>query len=477
MPPPTYVDRPPSVDDLARALELAPRYDKPGPRYTSYPPAPHFTDDVTGETAASLYAARGPESPPLSLYFHLPFCESLCTYCGCNVIISRDYAITERYLAGLTKEIELASKALSGGRKDVVQLHLGGGTPTYFHPAELERLHALVAERFTLLPGAEKALEVDPRVTTREHIETLARLGFNRLSMGVQDFDPEVQEAVHRVQSVEQTADLVRWSRDLGIESVNVDLMYGLPHQSLDRWKRTLDVVLSDLSPDRVALFGYAHVPWLKSHQRKLDEATLPKAAERLALFQAGVEAFVSAGYEFIGLDHFAKPNDEMAQARKSGDLHRNFMGFHTSSGSDMVAFGITGIGDVGGTYLQNRHKLTDWERDLAAGRHPVDKGYRRTDDDRVRGDVIQDLMCNGRAARARLEAAGTPWQSAFASELERLAPMIADGLVLVHDDGLFLTPLGRLFVRNVCMVFDAHLGRAPQSAKKPGAPRYSRTV
>src|SRR5262245_40274501 len=220
MTPPPIADRPPDARDLARALELAPRYDKPGPRYTSYPPAPHFTDAVTGDAAAELYAARAAGSPPLSLYAHIPFCESMCTYCGCNVIISRDHTITERYLAGLEKEIDLASKALSGGSRDVVQFHLGGGTPTSFAPKDLERLHAMVAERFQFLPGAEKALEVDPRVTTREHVATLGRLGFNRLSMGVQDFDLEVQESVNRVQSVEQTADLVSASRDAGITSV-----------------------------------------------------------------------------------------------------------------------------------------------------------------------------------------------------------------------------------------------------------------
>lgn len=476
-PPAPLVDRPPDRDDLARALELTPKYDRPGPRYTSYPPAPHFTDDLDGETARAVYAARTATSPPLSLYAHLPFCESLCTYCGCNVVISRNHSIVSRYLDGLAKEIALAADALAGGPKDVVQFHLGGGTPTYFSPDELARLHDLVTARFTLRPDAEQALEVDPRVTTRAHLATLARLGFTRVSMGIQDFDPEVQRAVHREQGVEETAALVAAARELGFTSVNVDLMYGLPHQTLPRFQETLDVVLARLSPDRVALFGYAHVPWLKAHQRRIDEATLPSARERLGLFQAGVEAFVGAGYEFVGFDHFAKPTDEMAVARKSGDLHRNFMGFHTSAGSDMVAFGITGIGDVGGVYLQNRHALSAWERDLEAGRLPVQRGYRRTADDLVRGAIIQELTCNGRVRPDLLAAAGADWRRAWASELERLAPMVEDGLLTVGDDGLFVTPLGRLFVRNVCMVFDAHLGKVPPTAKRPDAPRYSRTV
>lgn len=471
-----FVDRPPDRADLARALELTPKYDRPGPRYTSYPPAPHFVDEITGATARDVYRARGKGSPPLSLYAHLPFCESLCTYCGCNVIISRNHTIVERYLAGLEKEIRLAADALSGGPMEVVQFHLGGGTPTYFTPAELERLHGLVTARFTIRPDAEQALEVDPRVTTRAHLETLARLGFRRVSMGIQDFDAEVQHAVNREQSVEETQRLIEDARALGFTSVNVDLMYGLPHQTLDRFKHTLDLVLSRLSPDRVALFGYAHVPWLKAHQRKIEADTLPKANDRLGLFQAGVEAFVGAGYEFVGFDHFAKPSDDMAIARRSGDLHRNFMGFHTSAGSDMVAFGITGIGDVSGVYLQNRHQLTAWERDLEDGVLPVQRGYRRTADDEVRGTIIQELTCNGRVTAAQLETAGTPWRTAWASELTRLAPMLDDGLLVIDDAGIRVTPLGRLFVRNVCMVFDAHLGKVPPTAK-PDAPRYSRTV
>ena len=472
-----FVDRPPDRADLARALELTPKYDRPGPRYTSYPPAPHFTDDITGATARDVYRARGRGSPPLSLYAHLPFCESLCTYCGCNVIISRNHTIVERYLAGLAKEITLAADALSGGPMEVVQFHLGGGTPTYFAPEELERLHGLVTQRFTFRADAELALEVDPRVTTRAHLETLARLGFRRISMGIQDFDPEVQRAVHREQSVEETERLIRDARELGFTSVNVDLMYGLPFQTLDRFKHTLDLVLGRLAPDRVALFGYAHVPWLKSHQRKIEEDTLPKAPERLGLFQSGVEAFVGAGYEFVGFDHFAKPTDDMAIARKTGDLHRNFMGFHTSSGSDMVAFGITGIGDVSGVYLQNRHALSAWERDLEDGVLPVQRGYRRTKDDEVRGTIIQELTCNGRTTVAQLEAAGSPWRTAWAGELARLAPMVEDGLLVIDDEGIRVTPLGRLFVRNVCMVFDAHLGKVPPTAKSPDGPRYSRTV
>jgi oxygen-independent coproporphyrinogen-3 oxidase len=468
-------DRPPDRADLARALELAPLYDRPGPRYTSYPPAPHFTEAVSAEAAREAYAARGPGAPPLSLYAHLPFCEAMCTFCGCNVVISKDHAIVERYLAGLGREVDLAARALSGGPREVAQFHLGGGTPTYFSPAQLERLCAIVAERFSFLPGAERALEVDPRVTTTEHVATLARLGFTRMSLGMQDFDPRVQEAVNRVQTYEATKALVEAARAAGFASVNVDLIYGLPHQELGSWRRTLERVIAGLSPDRVSLFGYAHVPWLKAHQKRIDEATLPSAATRLALFQAGVEAFVTAGYEFIGLDHFAKPTDEMAKARRTGDLHRNFMGFHTSAGSDMVAFGITGIGDVGGVYLQNRHKIPDWERDLEAGRLPVERGYRRTEDDRLRGGIIQSLMCLGRVGRDVLEAGGrAPWRSAYAAEVERLAPMAADGLLAMDDAGLRLTPLGRLFVRNVCMVFDAHL--APPTPG-PAKPRYSRTV
>jgi oxygen-independent coproporphyrinogen-3 oxidase len=469
-------DRPPGRDDLARAVALAPRYDRPGPRSTSYPPAPHFSDAVGPEDARALYAARGPDAPPLSLYVHLPFCEAMCTFCGCNVIVSRDAAIVDRYLRGLAREIELAATALASGRTDVVQVHLGGGTPTFFPPEALERLHGLLAHRFAIAPDAELAVEVDPRVTTAAHVETLARLGWRRMSLGVQDLDPRVQEAVGRVQSAEETETLVRRARDAGFSSVNVDLVYGLPHQGLEGFRETLEVVLARLDPDRVSLFGYAHVPWLKAHQRRIDEAALPGPAERLALFHAGVEAFVGAGYEFIGLDHFAKPTDELSLARRRGDLRRNFMGFHTGAGTDLVAFGVTGIGDVSGTYLQNLHALSAWERALEEGVLPVERGYRRTEDDRTRGAVIQSLLCAGRADRSVLAPDGSDWQARFAAERARLEPMREDGLVTLDEEGVALTPLGRLFVRNVCMVFDAHLGHAPPS-RRPGAPRYSRTV
>jgi oxygen-independent coproporphyrinogen-3 oxidase len=469
--------RPPGRDDLERAVALAPRYDRPGPRYTSYPPAPHFTDAIGPDEAAAAYAARGPGAPPLSLYVHLPFCEAMCTFCGCNVVISRDpESMVPRYLRGLEREADLAAAALSGGPRETVQLHLGGGTPTWFPPEALERLHGVLASRFDLAPDAELALEVDPRVTTEAHVEALARLGWRRVSMGVQDFDPRVQHAVARVQGEDETARLVERCREAGFQSVNVDLMYGLPHQTLDGFRRTLHAVLSRLRPDRVSLFGYAHVPWMKAHQRRIDEAALPGPVERLALFHAGVEAFVGAGYEFIGLDHFARPEDELALARRRGDLRRNFMGFHTRAGTDMVALGITGIGDVGGLYLQNHHALTAWERALEAGSLPVERGYRRTEDDRLRGAVIQALLCNGRAPASLLAPGGGDWTATWASEAERLEPLREDGLVVVGEAGIALTPLGRLFVRNVCMVFDAHLGRAT-SSRRPGAARYSRTV
>jgi oxygen-independent coproporphyrinogen-3 oxidase len=461
-------DRPPDDRDLRRALELAPRYDRPGPRYTSYPPANHFTEAIGPAEARATYEARGKDAPPLSIYIHLPFCEEMCTYCACNVIVSHDARIVDRYLETLAKEIALARSALGGGNLEVQQFHLGGGTPTYFPPDALARLHAMVASAFRIGHDAELAIEVDPRVTTPDHVRTLARLGWRRVSMGLQDFDPVVQEAVGRIQPADDTVDLVETCRDAGFTSVNVDLMYGLPHQTLDGFRRTLDIVLDRIRPDRTSLFGYAHVPWIKAHQRRIDEATLPGAAGRLALFHAGVTRFVGAGYEFIGLDHFARPGDDLALARRRGTIRRNFMGFHTHRGTDMVALGITGIGDVGGVFLQNRHKLVEWERETAAGRLPVQRGYRRTEDDVRRGAVIHDLMCNGRTDASVL---------AFGPEIERLRPMVEDGVVEVDAEGLRLTPLGRLFVRNVCMVFDAHLSTpAPATGPRPPA-RYSRTV
>ena len=471
-------DRPPDAADLARAIELAPRYDRPGPRYTSYPPAPHFTPEVDAQAARAVYAARGPGAPPLSLYVHLPFCESMCTYCGCNVVIDKAHRYREAYLATLAREIALAAEALGGGPREVAQLHLGGGTPTWFEPEDLARLHGEIAARFEIRPDAELAIEVDPRVTTAEHVRTLAGLGWRRISMGIQDFEPQVQQAVNRVQSAEATRALVECSREAGFTSVNVDLMYGLPHQRPETFERTLEIVIGDLLPERVSLFGYAHVPWLHSHMKRIDEASLPKAGERLALFHRGLEAFVGAGYEFIGLDHFARAGDELATARRQGTLRRNFMGFHTHKGTDMVAFGITGIGDAQGVYLQNLQKLPDWMAAVAAGRLPVHRGYRRTPDDQQRGAIIQALMCNGRVGLDLLAPGGGDWRTSFAAEAQALAPMEADGIVSLSAEGVALTPLGRLFVRNVCMLFDAHLKPSPGAeGAGPARPRYSRTL
>jgi oxygen-independent coproporphyrinogen-3 oxidase len=293
--------------------------------------------------------------------------------------------------------------------------------------------------------------------------------------MGVQDFDPKVQEAVNRVQSEALTLDLVQLCRDEGFESVNIDLMYGLPYQTEEAFQRTLDVAVGQIKPDRVSLFGYAHVPWLKSHQRKIDEATLPQPEQRLKLFQAGVKAFVGAGYEFIGMDHFARPGDELTRARAEGTLHRNFMGFHTHAGTDMVAMGITGIGDAQGVYIQNHAKLSQWEKSIQAMELPVHRGYRRTADDEVRGEIIQELMCNSRVGRAHLAPGGGDWRERYAAEVLDLEPMEKDGIVHLDEEGIQLTPLGRLFVRNVCMAFDAHL-RAKKD-EEGGKPRYSRTV
>jgi oxygen-independent coproporphyrinogen-3 oxidase len=470
-------DRPPDERDLAHAVALAAKYDRPGPRYTSYPPAPHFGPEVGPAETRALYTAREPDAPPLSIYLHLPFCEAMCTYCGCNVIVSRDRKIVDRDLASLLPEIDLVSGLLEGGNRKLAQLHLGGGTPTYFPPEALERIHGRIAECFDIAPDAELALEVDPCVTTPDHIRTLRRLGWHRVSMGVQDFTPEVQEAVNRVQSPELTLGLVELCRAEGFRSVNVDLMYGLPHQRLSTFQRTLDFVIEKIRPDRVSLFGYAHVPWLKAHQRKIDASTLPGRDERLALFHAGVRSFVGAGYEFIGMDHFARPEDELTRARAEGTLHRNFMGFHTHAGTDMVAMGITGIGDAQGVYVQNHAKLSRWEKAIADGELPVHRGYRRTADDEARGRIIQELMCNGRVGPAHLAPDGGDWREHYAEEAEDLAPLAKDGLIQVDAEGIRLTPLGRLFVRNVCMVFDAHLRARSREDDGTSKPRYSRTV
>jgi len=466
---------PPTFDPRAmRAIppEIMSKYDVAGPRYTSYPTAPvwqDFTqDDFERALRGSAAAAR-----PLSVYVHLPFCESLCVYCGCNVVITKRRERAEEYLQRVIVELERTAGLSDAANRETVQVAWGGGTPTYLTPDQIERLMAAIAEHFPLAQDAEVGIEVDPRVTTREHVAAIARAGFNRISMGVQDFNPEVQEEIHRVQPYEMTRDLIAWCREDGIDSVNVDLVYGLPLQTADSFDETIALVQT-LSPDRISAFSYAHVPWLKPAQKKFREETIPRGPEKFEIFTRLVEQMTGAGYEFIGMDHFAKPDNELAVALRSGDLWRNFQGFTTKSGTDLVGMGVTSIGSFDDAFSQNVKEMGAWSERIDAGEHATQKGMWLSDDDRIRRDVIQDVMCRYRFDADEVGArAGIDARDYFADVIAGFPALEADGMLVTDGRGGFeLTSRGRLFVRNICMPFDAHLG--DPSADKPV---FSRTV
>jgi oxygen-independent coproporphyrinogen-3 oxidase len=451
--------------------ETLARYDVPGPRYTSYPTAPSWSDAFGPADYERALRASAETSTPLSVYVHVPFCEALCVYCGCNVVITKRREVARAYLDDLFLEIDrVAALAGAAGRR-TVQVAWGGGTPTYLEPDQIEELAARIALRFPLAPDAEVGIEVDPRVTSREHVRAIARAGFNRISMGVQDFDPVVQEEIHRVQSFDMTRDLVAWCREEGLRSVNVDLVYGLPRQTLAGFDKTIDLVLAELRPDRVSAFSYAHVPWLKPAQSKFDEATIPTGAAKFAIFTRLVERMCGAGYELVGMDHFARPDNELAVAQREGRLWRNFQGFTTKAGTDLVGLGVTSIGQVAGAFAQNEKDLRRWGDAVRAGALPTVKGLWMTDDDRIRARIIHRIMCSYGLAKSAIEHEfGIDFDARFADELARLQPLVDDGMIERTADGFDLTSWGRVFVRNVCMVFDAHL-------PSPGKRAFSRTL
>ncbi len=450
--------------------ELIRKYDRPGPRYTSYPTAPVWTPEFGEARYLEHLAAADRQGGPLSLYVHLPFCREMCRFCGCNVIATHDRKRPDAYLDVLEQEVALVAARLPS-RRAVTQLHWGGGTPTFLDEKQLARCHALLARHFTFAPDAELAIEVDPAVTSRSQIELLARLGFNRISMGVQDFDPKVQETVQRIQSEEETADLVRAARAAGFHGVNLDLIYGLPYQTPESWQHTLERILH-IRPDRMAVFGFAYVPWLKPHQRLLPQDALPKTQLRVELFLAAVEAFTKAGYRLIGLDHFALETDELARAQRDGTLFRNFQGYTVRPAHDTVAFGMTAISDVGGAYAQNAHRLKDWAPAIEAGRLPIERGAALTPDDVLRRHAINQVMCQLRLDLRDVEVRfGPAARAALEQDLAGARELEEDGLVTLEADVLRVTPLGQLLVRNVAMLFDAYL-------KRPATkPQFSRTV
>ena len=458
-------------DELRVGEEFLARYNRPGPRYTSYPTAPVWNDSFGPDDLERVHEEAERARSPVSLYMHIPFCESLCLFCACSVIIQKDKRVAPPYLSVLKQEMERVSRSVSKQR-EVVQFHWGGGTPTYLTPEQIEDLFGAARARFTFAPDAEIGIEVDPRVTSRAHLETLRRLGFNRLSMGIQDFHAEVQKAIHRIQPFELTRDLLFAARELGFDSINVDLIYGLPYQTPDRFAHTVDQILQ-LAPDRVALFSYAHVPWLKKQQGSFA-AHLPEGMQKFEIFRTGLLKFLEAGYVYIGMDHFAKPQDELAISQQKRTLHRNFQGYTTKAGADLYGMGVTAISGIQNAYAQNHRELPAWEKAVAERGIATMRGYRLSDDDRLRRAVISRLLCHTIVIKEEIEREfGVDFDRYFADELARLEASREDGLVLLEPGEIRTTWLGRIFIRNLAMVFDPYLEKQQLAAK----PLFSKTL
>jgi oxygen-independent coproporphyrinogen III oxidase len=441
------------------------KYNRPGPRYTSYPTAPVWKDDYGADDLERSFAEVDERATPVSLYMHIPFCESLCLFCACNVAIQKDKNVAIPYLDALQREIDYVGKRVSKTRQ-VIQFHWGGGTPTYLSPVQMEDLFGWTRERFSFAPDAEIGVEIDPRVTTHEHLEALRRLGFNRLSMGIQDFEPRVQETVHRVQPYEMTRESIVTARQLGFESLNVDLIYGLPYQTAASFRAAIERVLT-LSPDRVAMFSYAHVPWLKKQQGSFA-VHLPEGMEKFRIFRAGLESFLGAGYLYIGMDHFARPNDELAVAQRNRTLHRNFQGYTTKAGADLYGMGVSAISSIGDAYAQNRREVPAYEKAVAARGIATMRGYRLSPDDRIRRAVIGRLLCHTVIVKREIDQEfEIDFDRYFASELGNLKPISEEGMVTLTPDEIRVTPLGRIFIRNVAMTFDRYL-HEQQMDKRP---------
>lgn len=460
--------------DRAATAELLARFDQPGPRYTSYPTAVEFDETVGREDYEQRLAlADQAGDEPLSVYVHLPFCEERCLFCGCHVIISPDKAKATPYLQLLEREVELVAERLPNRRK-VSQLHLGGGTPTYHSAAELDRLLGVFLDHFEPVEGAELAVECDPRVTSEEQIDVLAARGFNRISFGVQDFTPKVQEAINRVQSEEETLRLLERARSHGFRGINVDLIYGLPHQTLETFEQTVERVI-EFGADRVAVYSFAFVPWIRGHMKNLAETDFPGREDKFALFAMARERFLAAGYEPIGMDHFARPDDELARARREHRLRRNFQGYAVIPADDVIGLGISAIGDVRGAYVQNAKKLSDYREEIEAGRLPAQRGVALVGEDAMRRELIHELMCNFQVEKASIaNKYGVEFDTSFAEDLRRLEPLVESGLAEVTDEVVSATPRGELFIRNLAMCFDTYWREKHEGGDRP---TFSRTV
>ena len=453
-------------------LDLVKKYDRPGPRYTSYPPAPHFTEKFTFQDYVDEAQKNNmQENPPdLSLYFHIPFCDTLCYFCGCNMVVSRNRERINRYVQYVKKEIDLVKKLLNDKRK-VSQLHWGGGTPTHLSPLEITELISYIHNNFEFTNNPENGCEIDPRELTYDHLKALKEGGFNRISMGVQDFNEKVQKAVNRIQPESLTRKVVDWVRDLNFKSINIDLMYGLPLQNVKEFENTIDILI-DISPDRIALFNYAHVPWLKKHMSLIKTEDLPGPEEKLKIFKMAVEKLTGAGYVFIGMDHFAKPEDDLTKALHEKKLYRNFQGYSTNAGTDLYAMGVSSISQFGEIYAQNYKDEKRYFELIDNGIVPVMKGYKLTADDIIRKEVIMKIMCDFELKFDDIEKKfDIRFEDYFNYGLQHLSEFVEDGLVEISNRKITVSEMGRFLIRNIAMNFDGYIERKEDKAK------YSRTI
>ncbi len=458
------------MSQLSVNLDLVKKYNVAGPRYTSYPPATKFTEAFTAPLLTEKIAANNQTERDLSIYFHIPFCETLCWFCGCTTVITKNHGESKPYLDYLEREVAQMAARLNPKRK-VVQLHWGGGSPTFLSPDEIRRLGEIIRKHFTFSDDIEAGVEIDPRRLTREHIAALREIGFNRASLGVQDFEPKVQEAIHRIQPRDMTQQTLDWARELGFGSVNFDLIYGLPFQTVETFSHTLDTVL-EMSPDRLAVFSYAHVPWIKPAQKILEQKILPSPEVKLELLKIVIERLTENNrYVYIGMDHFAKPSDEMVTAQRNKTLQRNFQGYSTCGNADIYSFGMSAISQIPDAYWQNEKELSHYFSALDAQKIPLARGYVLTDEDKIRRETIMRVMCDLSLDYAAMsQKLGVNFAEHFANELAALKFFADDGLIRFSQNGLEVTDAGRLFIRNIAMTFDNTLPQA-------GEQKHSRTI
>lgn len=458
---------------MLSTIQLLKKYDVPGPRYTSYPTVPAWTESVaTKDYLESLLAVKSDE--PLSLYFHLPFCEKLCHFCGCFKIITSDHSRSAEYMQALLKEIDTVASHLKNSNKVVSQIHLGGGTPNFIQPEELHSLMEKIREHFQISPNAEIAIEMHPRTSTKAFCEQLKKEGFNRISLGVQSFDEKVQTLINRFQTYEQTQSMLQGLKGLGFTAFNFDLIYGLPGQTETTFQDTLEKTLA-LNPDRLAVYSYAHVPWKSKIQRSFKDEDLPSPDLKLKLYEQSISTFTKNGYVQVGMDHFAKESDELHQAMQNQSLHRNFMGYSTRADAHQIGFGVSSISYVSGNYFQNTKDNTEYMRLSKNSELSVYRGYRLTKEDHIRRSLITEIMCHMRIDIPRFEKQhGLVFQNHFQKELSQLQNFVADGLLEIQTDKIQIFDKGKLTLRNIAMIFDEHLDDVKKNSVNPV---FSRTI